>query len=344
MSLTSEFRDLVEQAKTWQSLGLKSVLATVVRLDGSSYRRPGVRMVINENHQMAGAVSGGCVEKEVLKQAQGVFDEGIPKMMTYDGRFRLGCEGVVFILIEPLFLTTEFLVQFERSLQAREDIECTVQYSSDIDQVERPHEMGTCFSFKSGEQHYLRPQLGPSSDSGHESFRQTLAPIFQLFIFGVEHDAVVMSEMASKLGWDVHVVGALTGGMLADHFKGAKSISLDIESAFKLTKVDAQSAVLLMTHSLNKDVQYLWALRSLAPLYIGILGPAHRRERILNELFNLYPEANYDFFDLARSPAGIDLGAESPAEIAISIISEILSVKNEVELKPLHLKMGKIHE
>ena len=96
-----ELKDIIRSAKIAQSKGIKTVLASVVSLDGSSYRRPGVRMSIQENGRMIGAVSGGCVEKEILRQAQQVFKTNSSTLMEYDGRYRLGCEGILYILIEP---------------------------------------------------------------------------------------------------------------------------------------------------------------------------------------------------------------------------------------------------
>src|SRR5690606_22223904 len=98
--MTHEFKEIVQKGLEAKKQGLKSVLASVVDLDGSSYRRPGVRMLILDNHHMVGAVSGGCVEKEILLQSQTVFKTGQAKIMTYDGRYRLGCEGVLYILLE----------------------------------------------------------------------------------------------------------------------------------------------------------------------------------------------------------------------------------------------------
>ena len=118
-----ELKDIIRSAKIAQSLGIKTALASVVSLDGSSYRRPGVRMSIQENGKMIGAVSGGCVEKEVLYKAQSVFSKGIPKIMSYDGRYRLGCEGILYILIEPFYIENEFLNQFSKALKNRESIE-----------------------------------------------------------------------------------------------------------------------------------------------------------------------------------------------------------------------------
>jgi xanthine/CO dehydrogenase XdhC/CoxF family maturation factor len=96
--MTHEIKDIIEAYLKAKEKGLKAVLASVVDLTGSSYRKPGVRMLILEDGSMIGAVSGGCVEKDILRQSETVFKNGISKMMTYDGRYRLGCEGVLYIL------------------------------------------------------------------------------------------------------------------------------------------------------------------------------------------------------------------------------------------------------
>ena len=118
--MTHEIKLLFETIKTWQLLGKKTVLASVVALQGSSYRRPGVRMIINEDGVSAGAVSGGCVEKEIQHQAQSVFQTGKARIITYDGRLRIGCEGIIHILIEPVHLSEELLNDFESILRNRQ--------------------------------------------------------------------------------------------------------------------------------------------------------------------------------------------------------------------------------
>ena len=105
-----EIKDIIKSARIANESGLKTVLASVVSLEGSSYRKPGVRMSIQENGKMIGAVSGGCVEKEILRQAQSVFENGKPKLMVYDGRYRLGCEGILYILISYLILKLLFIL------------------------------------------------------------------------------------------------------------------------------------------------------------------------------------------------------------------------------------------
>ncbi|MGY8911333.1 MAG: XdhC family protein [Flavobacteriales bacterium] len=107
-----EFKEIINQAVINQQKGLKNVLASVVYLEGSSYRKPGVRMLISEDLNSVGAVSGGCVEKEIIHRANTVFKDNQPKIITYDGRYRLGCEGILYILIEPFSIYDDFLKSF----------------------------------------------------------------------------------------------------------------------------------------------------------------------------------------------------------------------------------------
>ena len=110
--MTHEFKDIVTAYLMATEKGLKTVLASVVDLDGSSYRKPGVRMLLLENGDMIGAVSGGCVEKDIARKAVSVFEDGKSKMMIYDGRFRLGCEGILYILLETFKPNDSFVSAF----------------------------------------------------------------------------------------------------------------------------------------------------------------------------------------------------------------------------------------
>ena len=99
-----------------------------------------------------------------------------------------------------------------------------------------------------------------------------------------------------------------------------------------------------MTHSISKDVQYLLELTEKRPAYIGLLGPAHRRERLIEQVLEFKPETDDTFIDLLRGPAGINIGAISAEEIAISIIGEILAVTRSAQLISLKDKSGAIHD
>jgi len=130
--MTHEFIDIVEAYKQASSQDLATVLVTVVGLNGSSYRKPGVRMLISQDGKMTGAISGGCVEKEIERQAKTVFHSGIPKLMTYDGRYRLGCEGLIYILIEPFKPSQDFLNAFAEAITLRLDFRIESYYSQEV--------------------------------------------------------------------------------------------------------------------------------------------------------------------------------------------------------------------
>ena len=118
--MTYEFIHIIRQAIQNQKVGLRQVLATVVALEGSSYRKPGVRMLMDQQGNRIGAVSGGCVEKEVYRRARSVFETGKAKVISYDGRYRLGCEGTLFILLEPFHLSAALIERFRTAVKKRE--------------------------------------------------------------------------------------------------------------------------------------------------------------------------------------------------------------------------------
>ncbi len=130
--MTHEFKQLLEVAYDWQNTEIPSVLATVVALEGSSYRRPGVRMLISASGAIEGAVSGGCVEKEVLRQSESVFKTGHSKVMTYDGRFRLGCEGILYILLEPIQISETLFQSLQDCFQKRKRFTATSYFESEF--------------------------------------------------------------------------------------------------------------------------------------------------------------------------------------------------------------------
>jgi xanthine dehydrogenase accessory factor len=338
--MTHEIKLLFETISSWQLSGKKTVMATVVALEGSSYRRPGVRMLISEDGNSVGAVSGGCVEKEILLQAQSVFQGGIAKIITYDGRLRVGCEGIIHILIEPVSLSEEFLNDFRKQLKNRKEFQAKVYYFRSVGEHTNT---GTviCLNDKS---YSLNAIFNRNMIKGQECFTQTFKPLFQLYIFGAEHDAVVLCQAAKLLGWEVIIVASAEESKSCDYFPGAANL---ISPAFKdidTTAIDEQTAVVLMTHSFNKDVQYLVALKDIKPAYLGLVGSVKRRERILSTLLEYCPDISPEFLDQICGPAGISIGAESSSEIAVSILAEILGKIRNKKPEALHNKIGSIHE
>lgn len=319
--MTHELKHIVDKAIEFQKKGLQSILATVVALDGSSYRKPGVRMLITEDGQMVGAVSGGCVERDVYAQAQSVFKTGIPKVMTYDGRYRLGCEGLLYILIEPIQINDSFLGAYKTSLQKRGLIEMSSYF---IKQDSASENFGTVISFHKDSTFSLRKDFTKANED-LQVFKQSLEPCFRLYIFGGEHDAVKLCTMAHLLGWEVNVVTSVKDPKTIADFPGANSVVAQAPELVELD-IDDGTAVVLMNHNYVLDLKYVLRLNNLKTKYIGILGSSKRREKLVNELFEHQPDFNTEVLDNLYSPAGVHIGSVTPEEIALSILAEILSV------------------
>jgi xanthine/CO dehydrogenase XdhC/CoxF family maturation factor len=339
MSMPQELRLILKTAADWQKAGKKTVLATVVKLEGSSYRRPGVRMLLNEAGEAVGAVSGGCVEKEILHQAQSVFRSGKAKIITYDGRYRVGCDGLLYILLESFEISEKLLKAFEGNYKERKPIKAETYYYPEPGEYEG---IGSRLVLDV-ETFPVNPafQADPSEDQA--CFSQVYPPVFQLYIFGAEHDAVQLCKAASQLGWEVTIVASPDEAKSIDYFPGALRLISPAFDRIDTSVLDRQTAVVVMSHSLNKDVRYLIALKEVKPAYFGLLGPVHRRERILSEFLNYCPDTSPGFLDQLHGPAGINIGAESASEIAVSILAEILSVIRKQTPMALREKTGSIH-
>ena len=299
-------------------------------------------MLINEHGQMTGAVSGGCVEKEILKQSHTVFKTGKAKMITYDGRYRLGCEGTLYILIELFSPENETLDCFRQNVEEQNPFEIHSYYSRN---PEGSGSWGSWFLFKGAKPFPFSGNSPLASNTGPSTslFKQKLDPCFKLMIIGAEHDAAELSIMAASLGWEVSVVVSPSNPCVLSDFPGAVDLIRKNPDDLFIEHIDRQMAIVLMTHSYVKDLEFLYTLRNSRPVYIGLLGPSNRKERILNDLIEKFPSVDDRIFDLIFGPAGLNIGSETPQEIALSICAEILSVVRRQEPKSLKDKLGGIH-
>lgn len=340
-----EFENIITAYQKIKRQGKPCVLATVVALEGTSYRKPGVRMLIDIEGKMVGAVSGGCVEKEIYRQSDSVFKDGIPKVMTYDGRFRLGCEGILYILIEPINLSQAFIETFRNGLDHRESLRLKSYFTKQDQQLDK--RFGTEVMFSNDTNYAINDQFNTSSDSNSDDldvFQQNLPAALRLVIIGAEHDAVQLCKFATLSGWEVCVIATDSDPKEISNFPGAKAVINTRAELFDMDLIDDRTAVMLMTHSYSKDLKYLLRLeQGITIPYIGLLGPAKRRERILSEIMEHRPQVSEAFFDSIHGPAGINIGAETPQEIAVSILSEMLSVYRQQPIIALKDKKGRIH-
>ncbi|MBK0368673.1 XdhC family protein [Flavobacterium agrisoli] len=331
-----ELLKLKEAYLSAQTMGLKSIMATVVAIEGSSYRRPGVRMLIFDNNTMVGAVSGGCVENEILKQSRSVFFDNKAKIMIYDGRYRLGCEGILYILIEPFSPDIALWNALENVVQERKPLEIESFYTKT--EGSQPG-LGSEFHFEEKNFTFSTVQL----DKSLLNFTQILKPRFHLIIVGSEHDAVQLCQFASLTGWEIAIVASLKDPKKESDFPGSARVVHLLPEEIGGLSIDNETAVVLMTHSYATDLKFLIALKNSKPAYLGLLGPIKRRNQILNDFFEYTDSYNEGLLDVAYGPSGISIGAETPQEIAISIIAEILAVVRKEEPISLKYKKSTIH-
>ncbi|PQJ76317.1 XdhC family protein [Polaribacter glomeratus] len=335
-----ELKEIINQTSINQQKGLKNVLATVVHLEGSSYRKPGVRMLISEDLNSVGAVSGGCVEKEIIHRAKSVFADNKPKIITYDGRYKLGCEGILYILIEPFFISDEFINTFSKSNTNRKSLKIESHFTKED---EASGNFGTVVTFENNEQFVFSETFIHQQKDEVAIFTQILAPSFKLIIIGGEHDAVKLCKIASNLGWEIAVITSAKDSKQLLDFPGAHAVIGDAPETIQFSDIQQNTAIVLMNHSYVQDLKYLVKLSEYQPKYIGVLGAPSKRERLFNELFEFVPTISEDFLETIYSPAGLHIGAQTPEEIALSILAEILAVIRNKEPFSLRKINGKIH-
>ncbi len=337
--MTHEFADIVKATILNQQKGVRNALATVVYLEGSSYRQPGVRMLICEDGKIIGALSGGCVEKEVKLRSESVFKEGISKVIAYNGRYRLGCEGILYILIEPFFVSEEFISDFQKILEKREEFKIQ-SYFQPQDDVKG--NFGSIIKFSNNARYQFNSNFFIENLEKTQEFIQLLKPRTKLLIIGGEHDAVKLCRLSGLLGWEVNVITSVKDQKSLADFPGASSVIAQNPEVAEL-KIDSETAVVLMNHNYVQDLKFLLKIIDDLPQYIGILGSGKRGNQLQNDLFHYRENLTEEVLSAIHSPAGLNIGAITPEEIAVSIISEILTVLREKKPYSLKTRKGKIH-
>jgi xanthine dehydrogenase accessory factor len=297
-------------------------------------------MLISEDFNSVGAVSGGCVEKEIIHRAKNVFADNKPKIITYDGRYKLGCEGILYILIEPFFISEEFIQTFSESNANRASLKIESRFTKED---EASGNFRSVVTFKNNKQFVFSDAFNHQQENEVTIFTQILAPSFKLIIIGGEHDAVKLCKIAATLGWEIDVITSAKDSKQLSDFPGAHSVIGDTPETIQFSDIEQNTAIVIMNHSYVQDLKYLVKLSEYQPKYIGVLGAPSKRERLFNELFEFVPTISEDFLETIYSPAGLHIGAQTPEEIALSIIAEILSVIRKKEPFSLRKINGKIN-
>ncbi len=318
--MTNEWIEIVEELYVETQKGGSCVLASLVDLEGSSYRKPGVRLLIKEDNSYVGSLSAGCLEGYVANQAETVFKTGQAKVFQFDGKNGIGCGGLLTILLEPIDLTLKEIELFKAGLVNRSTIQIRSAYNGLNKQ-----------NLNSGSTVEIQGQVIPLSQDIKEissydyCFDQTIEPQFKLLIFGTEKDAFVLYQVAQNLGWDVVLINSKDVSQIKR--VDAKLQSFDSLQAKDDTNFSNTGAV-IMNHNFELDKNCLQFIANKKLMYVGVLGPKKRTNE-LKESLNTTNSANN--FEFLHGPVGLNINAETPAEIAISILAEIIAVtkKNE---------------
>jgi len=356
----------------WHELvaaGAEYVLATVVDVEGPSYRKPGARMLIANDGRRAGTVSGGCLEAEVAKRAWWLTESG-PAVGRYstaaddgDVPYGSGCGGVVFVLLERSVTAAPLLRALEAAFHAREPLAIatvlegasigrrvcagsTVQGKTDgADLLDVT--LGSLAAQALGRVHSIDQRVAVD-DSRIRIWADYRAARPGLWIFGGGDDAKPLLHFARELGWFVAVADGRSHLATRERFAAADRVeTLHISEipgtgASLIAEVKATDAVLLVTHSFEQDSRILAALlaRDFLPAYLGVLGPQRRTREVLAEAARLLglagtAERVEQWLAQLHAPTGLDVGAETPATIALSIIAEIQQTLNNGSALPL---------
>src|SRR6187399_3609835 len=368
-----EIRDIIKAFNQARQTGLRAALATVVHVEGSSYRRPGARMLITEDGMLTGMISGGCLEGDALRKALLVMIERKSKLVTYDtmddddAKFGvgLGCNGIIQVLIEPIDISNpDNPIQYLKKVNEKRQTAALVTLFSLQDR--KGPQYGTCLLLKEdGDLVQHVPVLKDvlladanealinqsssfknytSDDHNITAFIEVIKPPVSIIIIGAGNDVVPVVNMADILGWETTVVDGRANYAKQERFVSACQVLVaKPENALEQITIDEHTVFLLMTHNYNYDMAMLRQLLGKTVTYIGMLGPKKKRERMLNELKEGGAHFTEQQLSVLHSPVGLDIGAETSEEIAVSILAEIKALFAGKDVQSLRTIKEVIH-
>ena len=354
-------RSIVEAAGRLRRQREPYLVATVVCVRGSAYRRPGARMLLTQFRWICGAVSGGCLEGDIASKGWWRTQNGEPVVVTYDSRlpdgaddddvraaFGLGCDGIVEVMLEragapgridPLEIAEQCLHANRRAAIAT---------------VFRGGQVGARLAICAGGAPFGDPvpdavladaraaiETGESRVRSYgdlEVFIEAIVPPPRVFVLGTGHDALPVVELARSLGWQVAICTPHVRVSTRQRFVAADEVIVGTPADF-VPRIDAcdRAIAIVMNHNYDLDKQHLAMLLATRARYVGVLGPRSRTARMLDEL-------GVTDDPRVHAPVGLELGAETPHEIALAIIAEIQSVLAKSPAGSLRDRVGPIHD
>ena len=349
----------------------KMALATVVHVDGSSYRRPGARMLVTDDSKITGAISGGCLEGDALEKAMFAMATGENKLITYDSTgeddiqygLHLGCNGVVHILFEPIkkddpLNPVELLRLISNA--GEEAVVVTLfslkkiqpgtrllwlqnkMHSSLTEPVQRLLTEPVKIAQAEKQSAFVDLDIDQGTCT---AFIEWIDRPVSAVIAGAGNDVQPLVEIAAMLGWSVTIVDGRFHYALPERFPdAAKVLYSKPADVLSQIKTDDQTVFLLMSHNYNYDLGFLAHIVEQEFGYIGLLGPAQKRDHMLSDLQDQGVKLNEEQLSKIHGPTGLDIGAENATEIALSIIAEVKAFLSGRSGSPLKQKKESIHD
>ncbi|QMW02086.1 XdhC family protein [Spirosoma foliorum] len=347
----------------------KAALATVVWVEGSSYRRPGARMLITDDGRWEGAISGGCLEGDALRKARQVMLDGQPIVVTYDTMddgansfgVGLGCNGIIDVLIEPIDpSSSQNPITLLKEFTQKRDVRAlaTVLKSDEFSGLAPGNRFVLTEETTASIPDWLYDDMQSVFSSGKpltraysvqsgsaELFIERIDPGIELVIFGAGYDVIPVAKLARDLGWQVTVTDDCIAHLSPKRFPAATCVLYsDRQAVIDQLTITNRTAAVLMSHNFNYDKAVLEKLLATDVPYIGMLGPRKRFDKMQDEFKKDGVQFSNSSLNRVHAPIGLDLGAETPDEIALSIMAEIKAFFTKGAAGFLKDKSGPIHE
>lgn len=302
---------LINKAWQWRQERRRIAFAVVVAAAGSAPRPAGARLLLAEDGAFAGSVSGGCVESDVAAAAMEVINNGIPQMLTFDaadGEWRAGlsCGGDIGVFVHQP--EDEVINKMRQLAAARRPMTVITNLTTGKQSIDEVHDNDATME---------------SATSKDGIFVETILPARRLFIIGATHIAQCIIPMAAVLEMECIIIDPRAAFASGERFADAKVLNEWGDNAFAKTPPDKRDAVIALTHDPKIDDPALLAAMTKSPAYIGALGSTRTHAKRLTRL----RAAGADDASLANihAPIGFDIGAKTPAEIAASVIAEMIA-------------------
>ncbi len=360
----SELDDVLAALES--SAGRGAALATVVSVRGSTYRREGARLVVPAaGGETVGNISGGCLEGDVADTAREVLRTGRPVLLSFDltaddeavWGWGLGCNGAIDVLVEPATQAARFAAAMRTAKAERRPLAlATVVDGGPVGARVVVHGDGrregsvgdpaadSEVAALAAEALAARRSRVRTLTSGWRVFVEALSPPLRLVVCGAGHDAVPVVEFGARLGWRVEVVDDRRAMLTASRFpQAARLVWAEPGDAAAAVEADESTHVVVMSHNFLRDKAYLRSFLATDVPYLGMLGPRTRLERLLDELRRDGVDVDPGRLAGVFGPAGLDIGAEGPEEIAWAIVAEVLAVTNHAGAGLLRDRPGPIH-